>query len=98
MKRTEPQSIRDVLETVIRQADMETELLEHRAALLWPRTVGEGIMRHCGRPSINKGILTVPVSSPAMRQELSMMKRQLLSALNAQVGKDVIKDIRFVAK
>ena len=42
------------------------------------------------------GVICVRIASAVVRQELSMQRTALISALNHAVGADVIKEIKFV--
>ena len=96
MKRTEPQSLRAVLEEAVRECDMEQELLRTRAQALWPRIVGKEIASRCGRPFCRADIMTIPVQNASLRHELSMMRSSMIKAINTTLRADVISEIRFV--
>lgn len=59
--------------------------------------VGEHLASLCGHPVVRKDLLIVPVKSPALRQELNLHRSVILSDINARIGRDVIRDIRFVS-
>lgn len=97
MKRTEPQSIRVVLEQAIADCDMQNRLLQVRAAELWPRMAGKIIADMCGKPYFVRDIMIVPVANAAVRQELTMMRSSLAAAINRTLATDVVQEIRFSA-
>ena len=45
--------------------------------------------------SIRNQTLYVHLTNPALRADLSMMRSELTKKLNAQVGSQVIADVRF---
>lgn len=97
MKRTHPQSLREVLEEAFREADMQDELLRQRAAALWPRIVGEAIAARCGKPRfISVDTMIVPVRGATLRQELTMARSSIAAAINDALKGNVVAEIRFV--
>ena len=45
MKRTDPMSLRQIIDMVVDRSSSKTEMLEHRASYLWPEIVGQGVNR-----------------------------------------------------
>ena len=43
MKRTDPMSIRQIIDMVVDRSGTKSEMLEHRASYLWPDIVGPGV-------------------------------------------------------
>ncbi|MBO5426866.1 MAG: DUF721 domain-containing protein, partial [Prevotella sp.] len=61
----------------------------------WEETAGALAARYTGEKFIKNQTLMVKITNPAMRAELSMIRTQLKNKLNAQVGAQVIADVRF---
>lgn len=97
MKRTEPETARDVLLRAISEAGMESRLAERRAIGAFASAVGADLARRCTAMRVARGVLYVAVPSAPLRQELQMMSRALLGHVNAAAGADIIKTIRFVS-
>ncbi|MDE6296657.1 MAG: DUF721 domain-containing protein [Muribaculaceae bacterium] len=95
MKRTEPESIGDVLRLTIQENNMAGRLDEVRAIELWPHVIGEQMASRMSRPRVSCGVMVVYVDSAVLRQELNMHRTQLMEMLNNRLGKDVITQIRF---
>lgn len=96
MKRTETQSIGDVMRAALEESCMSQRLDERRACELWGRIVGPGIAGMCGRADVVRGVLQVPLRSAPLRQELSMHRTEIAERINACLGRRVISDIRFI--
>ena len=45
---------------------------------------------------VEHGVLTVKVKSPTWRQELVFEKQNILTKLNKKLGKNTIREIRFI--
>jgi predicted nucleic acid-binding Zn ribbon protein len=97
MKRIEPESAGDVLRQLLEEENMISRLEEYKAIDLWPRIVGLQMSRRTSRPTVKSGIMTIGVPAAPLRQELTMNRSQLVELINKALGKEVIKDIRFVS-
>ncbi len=96
MKRTEPQSVGEVINELLRHEHLDTEFAEHRAAMLWSQVVGPGINRYTISRDVRGGVMTVRISSASLRHELMMNRETLITRLNETVGSEVIKEIKFI--
>lgn len=96
MKRTEPMSIAQIVDRLMREENLEEGMLQHRALGAWGAVTGPVVNRCTTERRVAGGVLYVRVASAPVRQELSMQRTALIEALNRYVGKDVIKEIRFV--
>jgi len=63
----------------------------------WEKIVGGPVARNTQPLKFSKGVLQVAASTPAWLQNLDMMKPQLLANLQRELGKGVVKEIRFRA-
>lgn len=95
MKRVVPESVGDVLRQTLQEQGMTGRLYEARAIRAWPAVVGPDIAMKCGKPVVWNGVMTVYVRSAALRQELNMSRSTLVRLINADTGRDTLKDIRF---
>ena len=96
MKRTEAQSIGDLLRVAIEENQSAFRFDEINAIRAWPAVIGEAIASRTMRPFIRAGVMTVRVPSAPLRQELNMMRSMIARAINAETGKDTVKELRFV--
>jgi len=70
-------------------------LLQRRLIASWPQVAGEAVARYTTSLTISNQTLVVKLSIPALRADLSMRRQELVGRLNANVGSQVIADIRF---
>lgn len=61
----------------------------------WDKIAGEGLKNLVNPERYRHGILHISVMNHSWAQELQMLKPQFLKKINAEIGKDVVKDIRF---
>ena len=69
---------------------------QQNAILIWEEIVGKTIASNTTAETVEHGILTVKTTNPAWRQELVFKKRDIIEKLNAKLGKNTIKEIRFI--
>ena len=95
MKRTEAKSIAEIIGDFMQQEDIETTMLEHRALQHWGNVVGPGVNRMTTERFVENGVITVKISSAALRNDLMLSRSTIIAQLNQLVGKPVIKEIIF---
>lgn len=95
MKRTESESIGDILRRTIQEANLKDTLDEGKAADLWPVLMGPHIASRTTRPRVSAGVMVIYVDSASLRNELNMNRTAMIKAINEHLGREVIKEIRF---
>ena len=74
---------------------LREEGLQKRIVSAWDIVAGPTVVRYTQEKSIRNQTLFVKITNPALRQDLSMMRTQLVKRLNDHVGSFVISDIRI---
>lgn len=95
MRRTNSESVGELVRQYLRQQGLESPLNEYRLIQGWSHVMGPTVARYTRDITIRNQTLHVRLSSPAVRQELSMQRRELVARLNAYIGAQVICDILF---
>ncbi|MDD6745013.1 MAG: DUF721 domain-containing protein [Prevotella sp.] len=95
MFRRNVQTLDEVLMKMLRAQGLETPLLQKRLIDAWDTVAGPTVARYTTQKYIKNQTLYVRIANPALRQDLSMMRSQLLQRLNSHVGSMVIADIRI---
>ncbi|MCQ2291065.1 MAG: DUF721 domain-containing protein [Bacteroidales bacterium] len=95
MKRTNAQSVGDIINQVLRQERLDVRLDEQRALAMWPELVGPGINRYTTARSVKDGVLTFTISSAPLRNQLMLSRSSLITRINEALGREVIKEIIF---
>lgn len=90
MKRTEPMSIRQIIDQVMDASARKSDIMEHRASSLWPDVVGQGINRMTTRRYVNRGVLHVYLTSGPLKSELEFRKSAIVAAINKALGQEVL--------
>ena len=95
MFKREVMSIADALNQYLRREGLEMPLLQKRLVDSWGKVTGRVVESYTGEKFIKNQTLFVKINNPALRQDLSMMRAQLVRRLNEQVGSQVIADVRL---
>ena len=85
----------DLLRQFIRNEGLETPLLQKRVVDAWDEVTGRTVAQYTAEKSIKNQVLFVKITNPALRQDLSMMRSQLVRRLNEEAGATVISDVRI---
>ena len=95
MFKRQVQTIGEVLNRLLRQEGLETPLLQRRLIDNWDEVAGSMAARYTTDKFIKNQTLFVKISNAALRQDLSMMRSELVVKLNQSVGAQIITDIRI---
>ncbi|MCD7971605.1 MAG: DUF721 domain-containing protein [Candidatus Azobacteroides sp.] len=95
MKKTNTQSLSEILQEVLITQNLKEKLNEQRIIDSWAPLLGPGVAQYTEKLYIRKKVLNVHIRSAVLRAELMMSREKLMKALNDKVGEKVIIDIMF---
>lgn len=96
MKRTEAESIGNIIERVMREGNNSRKVMLQRASYMWVEVVGPGVNRYTTRRYVtDDGVLHVFVSSAALKNELSFCRSTIIKSINDALGESIITDINI---
>lgn len=95
MKKTNTQSLGDILKEVLKDQHLIEKLNEQRIIDAWVPLLGAGVADYTSKLYIKNKVLNVHITSAVLRAELMMSRKKLINALNEKVGETVILDIIF---
>ncbi len=95
MFKREVRSLDDVLKKFLRDEGLETPLLQKRLVDAWDTVTGQVVVQYTTEKFIRNQVLFVKIQNPALRQDLCMMRSQLVRRLNEAVGASIISDVRI---
>lgn len=95
MFKKQVQSLDEVLNRFLREGGLETPLLQKRVIDAWGDITGTMVERYTGEKFIKNQTLFVKINNPSLRQDLSMMRTQLVKRLNEAVGAFVIAEVKI---
>ncbi len=95
MKR-EPELIRNLILDSIEKMGLGERIQKQSAVVRWNQIVGDKIALETKALRVDGNVLIVKAYKAAWRQQLTFLKDELLSRLESDLGRDCIKDIRFI--
>ena len=95
MERKQSEPIGNLIQQFLRINGLETPYNEHRIVEAWPAVMGTIISQYTKEVFVKNRVLHVKVTSPAIKQNLMMERKNLVQRLNQYVDAQVIEDIHF---
>ena len=95
MFKRQVKSLDEILGILLREQGLETPLQQKRLIDSWGEVTGALVARYTAEIFIKNQTLYVKITNPALRQDLSMMRSQLVKRLNTTVGAMIISDIHI---
>lgn len=95
MRKTNEQSLGDVIRQWLKQSNMEEKITEVRINASWEKIMGGDIQKLTERLVYRKRILTVYLRSAPLREELSMAKTKIAQMINKEAGSNVVDEVIF---
>jgi predicted nucleic acid-binding Zn ribbon protein len=90
-----PRSLGNALGELADELAPDTMLAEVQRA--WPKAVGDAIAAEAEPVSERGGVVTVSCSASVWAQELDLMAPQIVTRLNASLGRGSVQRLRCVA-
>src|SRR5438309_3727497 len=85
----------NMLDAEARRLKLDGSLREASAVTLWPEVVGEQIAAATEAERVRDGVLYVVARSHTWAFELTFHRDPIMKGLNARLGRNTIKEIRF---
>lgn len=95
MKKQEPLSIKEIIAQFIDVNDMGQKLDETQLIRLWPKIAGGTVNAYTQSLQVRNRTLYVHLSSAVLRNELMMLRNELLRRYTEEFGHPVIDNIVF---
>ena len=88
-------ALKDILNKALHSQGMDKRLQQENAVVIWEDIVGSRIAKAAKAIRIDRGTLLIEVKSSAWKQQIQMLKPDIIKKLNNQLGKNTVKNIRF---
>jgi len=95
MRRSETQKLGDVLQDYVKALKIDKKLKEVELIAHWDELVGKTIAKRTEKVYIKNNTLFIVIKSSVVKNELYMIKDELLKRLNEKAGEEIIKEIVF---
>ncbi len=96
IRHNEVNSIEDLMKILIKEYRLTKGLRQVDVEKIWANQMGKGVKNYTSKVVLNKGTLTVYLTSSVLREELSFGKDKIITMLNEALGETVIKQIRLL--
>jgi predicted nucleic acid-binding Zn ribbon protein len=90
------QSLKIAIDLMLKRFGIDKAIAQNKALNIWNEIVGDTVAKNTQPDRVEHGVIIVKVSSPTWRQELYFQKKEIIQKLNNTIGKNVIRDIRFI--
>jgi len=90
------QSLKIAIDSMLRKFGIDNAIAQNNALNIWNEIVGDTVAKNTEPDRVEHGVIIVKVSSPTWRQELYFQKKEIIQKINNKIGKNVIRDIRFI--
>ena len=90
------QSLKIAIDSMLRKFGIDNAIAQNNALNIWNEIVGNTVAKNTEPDRVEHGVIIVKVSSPTWRQELYFQKKEIIQKINNKIGKNVIRDIRFI--
>ncbi len=95
MRRSATQSLGDVLRDYIRENNIGKKLKESDIVNSWEEVLGKTIAHYTRNVAIKNRILYVEISSAVVKNELFLIRSEIVKKLNEKAGEELIDKIVF---
>jgi predicted nucleic acid-binding Zn ribbon protein len=93
MRRTEIQSLGSVIQEYLKENKFDKKLAEVEIVSSWESIIGKQIARATSSIFIKDGTLHLHMKSSIVRNELLMMRSDIIRVINQRAGFEIIKAI-----
>ncbi|KAF0237107.1 MAG: hypothetical protein FD181_2147 [Prolixibacteraceae bacterium] len=95
MRRSNTQSLSEVLRDFVKGTSIEKKLKEADVVQSWEELLGKTIAHYTKSVSIKNKILFVEITSSVVKNELFMMRGEICRKLNEKAGEELVEKIIF---
>ncbi len=95
MKKSNEQSLGQVIEELLVAYKLKSKLNEFRLIDSWEKIMGSAIAKRTEELYIQKKVLYIRLNSAVLREELFSARDKIMHMLNEEAGNQVIEEIFF---
>ena len=85
--------IGEVIQKVLKDTSLSRPFAERRAAMVWKETVGPLIAQYTSKVELKGDTLYVHVLSPLVRNELQLLREEILVKMHREIDERILKRI-----
>jgi predicted nucleic acid-binding Zn ribbon protein len=95
MRKSNEQSLGEIIKQFIQAYKMEDKITEVRIIAAWEKVMGQQIHSLTDRILCREQVMTVYLRSAPLREELSLARTKIIDMLNKEVGQKAIKELHL---
>jgi predicted nucleic acid-binding Zn ribbon protein len=95
MRKSQTRKISDVIQECLRDLRIDRKLKEVNLVSQWETMMGKTVSSRTKQIYIKNRILYLQVSSSVLKNELLMMRRDIVAKLNENAGENLIDDLKI---
>jgi hypothetical protein len=93
IRNTKEHLMRDAIEEFLNIYRLKDGCTRMQIETIWNETLGKIIALHTKKIELSNDILIVHITSPIVKNELRMLKSDIIAKINEKIGKQFIKEI-----
>lgn len=93
MRRSQTLNISEIISLLLKDQGLEEKLYENRLMNSWETVLGKTISKYTRSMYLKDRVLFVYLTSPVVKNEVMMIRDELVKRLNEKAGKNVIDKI-----
>lgn len=86
-------SMADALKAFIHENKLEKGMDKVNAKEAWKKLMGNGVNKYTTAVELQNDVLYVSLSSSVLREELSLGRSKIITMLNEELGKELVKKL-----
>ena len=90
------QHIKQAIKILLKKTGLEGGVKQQEVINVWEEVVGDKVSQNTSPEKVESGTLYIKTSNPTWRQELVFKKSDIIKKLNNKLGKNTIKEIKFI--
>lgn len=95
MKRKNTESLKSVIDRYLRIIGAEKRLKEIRLQNQWEEIIGKNIAAKTEKIAIKNGTVHLLIPSSVIKNELRMVKSEIIKRFNEAAGENIIREIKI---
>lgn len=95
-RRGETLSLKQAFSKVVERSNFGRQYYRMLVLNSWEKVMGDTVAKRTRRIFLKKSELFVELSSAPLRQELKIIRTQIVQRINEEVGREIVSDIKFL--
>ena len=92
-RNTKEKPLKEVIEQFLKNYNIEEKVTQARLESAWEKMMGSVISKYTQELFLHNKVLHIRLSSSSLREELNYAKDKIISHINKEIGKEIIKDV-----